>query len=83
MLARPRASGEAGGKACHGRTPEHDCGNCIVALTRCASCNQVGAPLREEALRRLDLVLAAAAAHGVRLILPLANFEAELGGMQW
>lgn len=37
----------------------------------------------ETALQRLDLVLQAAGANGIRLILPLTNFEPFLGGMQW
>ncbi len=37
----------------------------------------------EPALRRLDLVLAEAAAAGVKLILPLTNFEPFLGGVEW
>lgn len=37
----------------------------------------------EAALRRLDLVLAEAAAAGIKLILPLTNFEPFLGGVEW
>lgn len=38
---------------------------------------------QEAGLARLDLVLAKAAQHGVRLILPLSNWWDELGGCQW
>lgn len=37
----------------------------------------------EDALRRLDLVLAEARGAGLRVIMPLVNFEEEMGGMQW
>ncbi|KAK9819797.1 hypothetical protein WJX72_002477 [[Myrmecia] bisecta] len=38
---------------------------------------------KEENLKRLDLVLAEAAKHGIRVILMLGNFEPESGGMSW
>ncbi|KDD72716.1 hypothetical protein H632_c2982p0, partial [Helicosporidium sp. ATCC 50920] len=37
----------------------------------------------EEALRRLDLVLATAAKNGIRLILVFTNYEPDSGGMRW
>jgi hypothetical protein len=37
----------------------------------------------EAALRRMDLILAEARAAGLRVIMPLANFEDEMGGMAW
>lgn len=37
----------------------------------------------EDALRRMDLILLEARAAGLRLIMPLTNFEDEMGGMQW
>ncbi len=37
----------------------------------------------ETALQRLDLVIAQAAKNGMRVIMPLVNYEPALGGMQW
>jgi len=37
----------------------------------------------ESQWRRMDLILATAAKNGIRLIAPLANFEPELGGIDW
>lgn len=37
----------------------------------------------ENMWRRMDLILATAAKAGIRLIAPLANFEPELGGIDW
>jgi mannan endo-1,4-beta-mannosidase len=37
----------------------------------------------EAALRRMDLILAEARSAGLRVIMPLANFEPEMGGMDW
>ena len=37
----------------------------------------------ETALQRLDLVIAEAAKNGMRVIMPLVNYEPALGGMQW
>jgi mannan endo-1,4-beta-mannosidase len=39
--------------------------------------------LNEEGFERLDYVIAAAGTHGVKLILPLVNFEHEYCGMEW
>ena len=37
----------------------------------------------EGGLQRLDLILAEAASHGIRVIFPLVNVWPDLGGMQW
>lgn len=37
----------------------------------------------EGAWRRMDLILNTAAKAGIRLIAPLANFEPEMGGIDW
>ena len=39
--------------------------------------------LNEPAFEKMDYVIAAAADHGIKLILPLVNFEHEYCGMEW